>query len=105
MTMDSVRAPLPPWSHDCEACRRTDVEGFTGLPSGTAHCGWCHFEWTSHQAAHCPACCAHFTSYSASDEHEGEGGCLDPATVPSLALAADGVTWRLADQSRLPRRP
>src|SRR5262249_22896360 len=65
-----------------------------------------HFGWTSHQAAHCPNpdCCEHFTSISAADEHDGPDGCLDPSTVPTLALCADGRTWKLADQSRLPGR-
>jgi hypothetical protein len=92
---------LPPWSHECETCRRADTEGWTGL-NDAAHCHSCHYTWTSKRAAHCPACCEHFTSYSASDLHDGPDGCIPPATVPGLVLAADGRTWRLADQSRLP---
>src|SRR5262245_25815016 len=94
---------LPPWSHECEPCRRADTEGYTGL-GDAAHCHDCHLTWTSRQAAHCAGCCEQFTSYSAADEHDGERGCLPPREVPSLTLAADGRTWKRADQSRLPRR-
>jgi hypothetical protein len=86
----------------CDLCAHTDAHGWHGI-DGAAHCHDCHLTWRSRRAAHCPACCEHFTSYSASDLHDGPDGCVLPATVPGLALAADGCTWKLADQSRLPK--
>jgi hypothetical protein len=85
-------------AHDaaCFMCRLTDLLGWHGFP-GAAHCGTCHVTWTSKRAAHCPACCEHFTSYSASDLHDGPNGCIPPEEVPGLMLAADGLSWRRAD--------
>jgi len=95
------RGRLAPWSHACEPCRRADTEGWHGV-EGAAHCAECHKTWRSQRATHCAQCCCHFSSYSASDLHDGLHGCLDPAEIPGLKLAADGFSWCLADQSRLP---
>jgi hypothetical protein len=79
----------------CLACVRIGRDGWHGM-DGEAHCHDCHHTWTSRRAAHCPACCRHFTSYSSSDLHDGPKGCLDPERVEGLVLADDGFSWRLA---------
>jgi hypothetical protein len=80
---------------ECPECAHTDKHGWHGI-EGAAHCHDCHLTWTSKRAAHCPACCAHFTSYTASDLHDGRNGCIQPAEVPGLRRAADGKSWALA---------
>jgi len=81
----------------CEDCVDADTFGWHGI-DGAAHCHDCHLTWTSKRAAHCPACCCHFTSYSAADLHDGPNGCIRPAEVEGLKPAADGFSWRRADE-------
>ena len=81
----------------CEACSHTDGNGWHGI-DGAAHRHDCHLAWTSKRAAHCPACCEHFTSYSAADLHDGPNGCITAVEVEGLKLAADGFSWRRADE-------
>jgi hypothetical protein len=92
----------------CQSCVHTDQHGWHGI-EGSAHCHSCHLTWKSKRAAHCPTCCEHFTSYSASDLHDGPNGCLNPSEIPGLKRAADGHSWRCADTPQgafpLPVRP
>jgi hypothetical protein len=81
----------------CVACAHTDATGWHGV-DGATHCHSCHLTWTSRRAAHCPVCCEHFTSYSASDLHDAPNGCIPPAEVEGLKLAADGFSWRRTDE-------
>jgi hypothetical protein len=81
---------------NCQACAHNDRHGWTGL-EGQAHCADCHWTWRSRRAAHCPSCCSHFTSYTASDLHDGPTGCIPPAEIDGLKLAVDGYSWRCAD--------
>jgi hypothetical protein len=100
---DATTAAAAQSNHDdgstitCEACVSTERHGWHGI-DGAAHCHDCHLTWTSKRAAHCPVCCCHFTSYSAADLHDGPNGCLPPAEVEGLKLAADGFSWRRADE-------
>jgi len=86
---------------DCGLCAHTELHGWHGR-EGVAHCSDCHLSWRSTRAAHCPACHEHFTSYSASDLHDGPNGCIRPREVPGLRLAVDGRSWRRADEHRGP---
>jgi hypothetical protein len=98
-----VPAALEPWSRSCAECAHTLDHGWTGV-EGAAHCHECHHSWRSRRAAHCTRCCRTFTSYSAADEHDHELGCLHPAGVPTLTLAADRRSYRLAREPSISAR-
>jgi hypothetical protein len=76
----------------CSACAHIDKHGWHGI-EGSAHCHDCHHTWTSKRAAHCPTCCEHFTSYTASDLHDGPNGCRNPAEIPELAWSDTFQAW------------
>jgi hypothetical protein len=88
----------------CPACTHTDQHGWHGI-EGSAHCHQCHLTWKSKRAAHCPTCCSHFTSYTASDRHDGPNGCIDPNDIPQLAWSNTYKAWTVtALQARFPLR-
>lgn len=63
----------------CTVCEETDRVGW--LTQSGSHCRDCHRSWTSKKQAHCPTCCAHFSTPNLFDAHLLARGCQDPATV------------------------
>ncbi|WP_442410520.1 FDXHR family putative zinc-binding protein [Mycobacterium sp.] len=49
-------------------------------------CVRCDTRWTGLNTCHCGKCHRTFTGISAFDEHRRNSVCLDPATLPRLAL-------------------
>jgi hypothetical protein len=51
----------------------------------TGSCRDCGRKWTGHSEAHCPSCCAHFSSDRAFDKHlaspQSDASCFDPSTI------------------------
>lgn len=63
----------------CDICIFAKQHGH--WPEAVIHCDDCHRSWHGLAEAHCPQCCAHFTSDSAFDLHLTGDGCKDPATA------------------------
>jgi hypothetical protein len=106
------QTPASPPARPCAVCTFADANGWTGLPTGTAHCRKCHKEWTGVRAAHCPMCCRTFTSDSAAQLHKRSEGprlvCVPPETVLDewdrpLFRPSDtaGAEWALADLPKM----
>jgi len=76
----------------CALCAHTDEYGWHGV-EGAAHCHDCHWTWRGKAICHCPACCQTFGSISASDFHDGEAGCLNPAEIPGLMWSERKRAW------------
>lgn len=49
----------------------------------TGSCGKCGKEWSSLTEAHCPSCCAHFTSDSAFNRHLAPVQAMEPCHDPA----------------------
>lgn len=54
-------------------------------------CHRCGAAWHAMGAAHCTACCRHFSTARNFDRHRRSGQCIDPATT---GLVNDGGVWR-----------